>query len=242
MATPRKIRCAVSDIEDHGGRVYTLRLKPERPLPQFSAGQFLHLAVDPYDPSAFWPDSRAFSIASSPAQKDALELVYSVVGRFTSRMEKELRPGSEVWAKLPYGEFAVAAEPGSEAVLLAGGTGVTAFTAFLKDYAAGAADDGSRVHVFYGARSPGLLLFRELLERSASARPSITARFFAESGPAEAGVEPGRLSIAAVWSALRQPAAAVYYLSGPPVMIRAFAEELAGRGVPRERVRVDAWE
>jgi len=80
MSTPRKLRCTVSEILDHGDRVYTLQLKPERPAPLFLAGQFLHLAIDPYEPSGFWPDSRAFSIASPPDQKDALEILYSVVG------------------------------------------------------------------------------------------------------------------------------------------------------------------
>ena len=242
MATPRKLRCTVSEIRDHGGRVYTLRLAPERPPPNFLAGQFLHLALDPYDPSAFWPDSRVFSIANSPARKDALEIVYSVVGRFTSRMEAELRPGGTVWVKLPYGEFVVRAPGGAEVALLAGGTGVTAFTAFLEGYAASGAEDGSRVHLFYGARSPGLLLFREDLARLARLRPGLKPRFFAEDGAPAGGVEAGRLSIDAVWAALQAPAAATFYLSGPPAMIRTFASELEGRGVPRERVRVDAWE
>ncbi|MDD5627451.1 MAG: FAD-dependent oxidoreductase [Elusimicrobia bacterium] len=243
MATPRKLRCTVSEIVDHGDRVYTLRLKPEGRPPRFRAGQFLHLAIDPYDPSAFWPDSRAFSVASPPAEADGLEILYSVVGRFTTRMEAELRVGGEVWVKLPYGEFVVSALPGSEVALLAGGTGVSAFTAFLRDYAARGDDDGSRVHLFYGARHPGLLLFRDLLGRLERARPALRAVFFAESGAAPGqGVEPGRLSLAAVWKALGRPDAATYYLSGPPAMIRALGGELAARGLPPERIRVDAWD
>jgi ferredoxin-NADP reductase len=243
MATPRKLRCAVSEILDHGDRVYTLRLKPERPAPRFSAGQFLHLAIDPYDPSAFWPDSRAFSIMSSPARPDLLEILYSVVGRFTSRMEAELRVGSEVWVKLPYGEFVVEALPGLEVALLAGGTGVSAFAAFLRDFASRLGDDGSCVHLFYGARHPGLILLRGMFEELARARPALKTAFFAESGAAPGqGVAPGRLSVAAAWSALRDPASATYYLSGPPAMIRAFAGDLAARGIPRERIRIDAWE
>lgn len=243
MATPRKLRCTVCELRDHGGRVYSLRLRSERPLPQFRPGQFLHLALDPYDPSGFWPESRVFSIASSPGRQDEVEIVYSVKGRFTSRMEKELRAGGEVWVKLPYGEFVVCAPAGAEVALVAGGTGVTAFTAFLQEYAACAVEDGSRVHLFYGARSPRLLLFRESLARLAQARPAFRPRFFAEEGALDSpGVEAGRLSLDPVWAALRAPAAAAYYLSGPPVMIRAFSEELAGRGVAPGSIRVDAWE
>ena len=64
MGMPRKIRCTVERIIDHGGRVYSLDLTPSSPVPSFRPGQFLHLTVDEYDPSGFWPESRVFSVAS----------------------------------------------------------------------------------------------------------------------------------------------------------------------------------
>ena len=107
MAVAQKLACQVERIIHHGGHVYTVDLGPERPAPRFRPGQFLHLALDAYDPSGFWPESRVFSIASSPMQRDRLRITYSVQGRFTARMEKELAEGQWVWIKLPYGEFVV---------------------------------------------------------------------------------------------------------------------------------------
>ena len=52
----QKLRCVVDRVVDHGERVYTVALRPERPAPRFRAGQFLHLALDPYDPTGFWPE------------------------------------------------------------------------------------------------------------------------------------------------------------------------------------------
>ena len=69
-----------SGSSTHGERVYTLALRPERPVPRFRAGQFLHLALDPYDPTGFWPESRVFSIASPPAQRDSVRITYAVHG------------------------------------------------------------------------------------------------------------------------------------------------------------------
>jgi ferredoxin-NADP reductase len=66
VAVVRKIPCMVRDIADHGERVYTVVLEPSSAVPRFKPGQFLHLALDPYDGSGFWPESRVFSIASSP--------------------------------------------------------------------------------------------------------------------------------------------------------------------------------
>src|SRR6185295_5252980 len=116
----QKLTCVVERIVDHGERVYTLALRPERPVPRFRAGQFLHLALDPYDPTGFWPESRVFSIASPPAARDLVRITYAVHGRFTARMESDLAEGKEIWIKMPYGDFVI--ENQADVVLFAGGT------------------------------------------------------------------------------------------------------------------------
>ena len=124
------------------------------PVPRFKPGQFLHLALDAYQPGGFWPESRVFSIASSPRERDRLAITYAVKGAFTARMERELAEGRGVWVKLPYGEFVI--DQSRDAVLFAGGTGVTAFTAFLQSLETGRAP---RVLLFYGARTPDLFVY-----------------------------------------------------------------------------------
>jgi ferredoxin-NADP reductase len=93
MAVTQKLDCVVERIVAHGERVYTVSLRPERPVPRFRAGQFLHLALDPYDPGGFWPESRVFSIASPPAERDRVRITYAVHGGFTARMEHDLVEG-----------------------------------------------------------------------------------------------------------------------------------------------------
>ena len=76
-------------------------------MPPFRPGQFLHLTVDDYDPAGFWPESRVFSIASSPRERERIRICYSVKGRYTTKMEQALKVGGEVWIKLPYGDFVI---------------------------------------------------------------------------------------------------------------------------------------
>ncbi len=178
MSTPRKIRCIVEQVANHGDRVYTVALKPERAVPAFLPGQFLHLTLDEYDPSGFWPESRVFSIASSPADRSALTLIYSVKGKYTARMEAELCVGKSVWVKLPYGEFVV--DGGTDAVLIAGGTRITAFQAFIEGLTP---QHPNKVVLLYGARRPGLLLGREKIEEQAGNVPAFQAHYFSETQP-----------------------------------------------------------
>jgi ferredoxin-NADP reductase len=233
----QKLSCVVEQVVDHGERVYTVALRPERPVPRFRAGQFLHLALDPYDPTGFWPESRVFSIASPPAQRDLVRITYAVHGRFTARMESGLVEGKEVWIKMPYGDFII--ESGPEVVLFAGGTGVTAFTAFLEDLAPSSEQP---VTLAYGARTSELLIYRDIVERCAGRVPSLQVSYFVEQDAPAPGMNPGRVSVDALWPRLRRPLDASYYISGPPLMLRGIAQDLRARDISPESIHIDAWE
>lgn len=191
MANPRKIRCLVESITDHGGHVYTVDLAPASPVPPFKPGQFLHLTVEDYDPASFWPESRVFSIASSPHERNRLRICYSVKGRYTGKMEQVLAPAREVWVKLPYGDFVI--DEASDAVLIAGGTGISAFTAFLE---ALTPETKQKVTLIYGARNPELFLFQEMILSQNDRVPGFNVIFFTETADA---------SFAGRMAALRKP-------------------------------------
>jgi len=231
----QKLACRVERVVAHPERVYTLLLRPERRVPRFRPGQFLHLALDRYDPSGFWPESRAFSIASGPDDRARLQITYAVHGAFTARMEQEAVEGRGVWIKLPYGDFVV--DGRRDAALLAGGTGVTAFTAFLA-----AMTPASRaVALAYGARTPDLLIYRAAIDACARRTPALDVQYFAEQGSAPPTL-PGRVSVDAVWARLASPLETDFYISGPPPMLRTVAADLADRGVRPEAIHIDAWE
>lgn len=230
MAVVRKLRCTVLRVVDHGERVYSVELKPSEPIPRFRPGQFLHLALDPFDPGGFWPESRVFSIASSPDERDRLLITYAVKGAFTTRMERELRPGAPVWVKLPYGEFEVDAS--RDAVLFAGGTGVTAFTAFLQSLPP---EHPRRVELFYGARTDDLFVYGELVEACERNVASLRCALVCEA-------TEGRLDVGVEWPVIEALDDPVFYLSGPPAMLAALGTQLQAHGVSGARIRIDAWD
>ena len=245
MAVTQKLACRVERIVHHGEHVYTVFLQPARSVPRFQPGQFLHLALDPYDPSNFWPDSRAFSIASPPSQRNSVRISYSVRGRFTLRMEEELVEGSEVWIKMPYGKFVV--NSFADVVLVAGGTGITAFMAFLETLKPG----GQRVvRLAYGCRTEKLLIYQDEIRRCVDRVSSLDVCYFLEErvgNGAGAGTPgqseyAGRLSVAAFWPRIPRPFEAEYYLAGPPAMLDTVARDLRAKGIGAEAIKIDAWE
>jgi ferredoxin-NADP reductase len=230
VAVVRKIPCVVRAVTDHGEHVYTVELEPTMAVSRFKPGQFLHLALDTPEPGGFWPESRVFSIASSPEERNRLAITYAVKGAFTTRMERELAVGGRAWVKLPYGDFVVDAS--RDAVLFAGGTGVTAFTAFLHSLTP---EQASRVLLFYGARTPDLFVYGPLAEACAGEVPLLSCSLVCEE-------TDGRLQVDAAWPAIARLRDPVFYLSGPPSMLDALTTQLRGHEVPIEDVRTDAWE
>ena len=160
MPTPIKLPAKVEEIILHGEGVKSFIMTSVKRCPNFKPGQFLHLAIDEYDPSFHWPESRVFSIANSPTRKDKLRITFSVKGDFTERMYSEVKMGDVLWLKLPYGSFSFP-DSRTEIVLIAGGTGITPFVSFL-EYAI---DNkiNTKIKLYYGVRSPEYLIFDSLL-------------------------------------------------------------------------------
>lgn len=214
-------------------------------LPRFAPGQFIHLTLESYDRSSFWPESRIFSVANAVADRRTLQLTVSRHGVYSGRILDELREGSVVWGKGPYGEFRIdGGEAVQHAVLIAGGTGVTPFGAFMDSALAEGKLPLERVTLHYGARAPDLLIYREIADACAQKIAGFEVRYYVEqhAGVSGGGETLGSLNIDTILSATVNPHVSAFYLSGPKPMIDSFHLRLNERGVPDERVLIDAWD
>lgn len=243
MPTPIKVAAKVSEVIEHADDLRSFILVTERKVPIFTPGQFLHLAIDPYSPGAHWPESRVFSIASSPTERQRLRVTISRQGHFTARMFDELRVGSQTWLKLPYGSFCPSADTAGRMVLLAGGSGITPFISYLEWAAVSRPDVAVDLH--YGARTANLLIYRSILERcQASGMRNLRVRYYVEQAKPEDATETlivGRLNAQDTWHGLDAPEQCRFYLSGPKAMIDGFRKCLLELGAAEEAVLSDDW-
>jgi ferredoxin-NADP reductase len=240
MPMPVKFSAEVTQVARHGDDVATYEFRCLTPRPRWKPGQFLHLALDPYDPSGHWPESRCFSMANGGLEKDRVRLTIAAKGAFTRRILAELQPGRKVWMKAPYGDFIVRASPEHDVVLIAGGTGVTPFVAFLEDALVKGLT--GKIWLHYGAREEELLVFREFAERCATCLPTFRLSCYAENGGSGATIA-GRIDLARAVDMAGDGRRAAYYLCGPQEMISAFCARLTGEfGVAQDNVRIDKWE
>lgn len=244
MGTPSRFEATVANVIRHGPNVASYLLAVQGRRIRFKPGQFVHLTLETYDPSLHWPESRAFSIASGPSSGERLRLTISRQGAYTSRILDEVEEGRTLWLKGPYGEFTVAPREGTErVVLVAGGTGITPFCAYMEEEVLRPEKHVVPVVLHYGARSPDLLVYRDLADRCAAAVTGFSVRYYLETPNGFPRAIRGRLDIDRIVGEQAAPGRCLYYLSGPKPMISAFSCRLRrDLRVPEDRVLIDAWD
>lgn len=243
MPNPIKVKAIVVSQTRIAEGVYSLILLPSKRRFSFYPGQFLHLAIDQYDPSGgFWPDSRVFSIASSP-EAETIEIVYSVKGVFTRRMMDEIKIGNTVWLKFPYGSFIIDNYLNAairKVVIVAGGTGISPFLSFFRSRSI--KQDNSNLHIYWGVRAAELFAIfpdiDEILKEKSNLHlyceyPSISTLHKYKSGI---------LPIQDIFRTQGNGSDRLYFLSGPPRMIHDFKEFLLENNVSQQNIIIDDWE
>ncbi len=243
MAAIRKIQARVKEIISYSDTVRKYILQPAKRSFDFKAGQFLHLAMDAYDPSFNWPESRVFSIANSPTRKDFIEVLVSRKGKFTGQMFEQLKAGDEVWLKLPYGIFNFDESLEKDSVLIAGGTGISPFMSFLQF----AIDKKLNpvISLNYGVNKPDLIIIEDLIKEAEQKLENFKYNLYIEkpeNGNTKLKFNTGILDIHQIIKQSRELNDAVFYLSGPPAMIENFEQTLKNSGVKPQNIKYDIWE
>jgi propane monooxygenase reductase subunit len=187
-------------------------------------------------------EHRSFSMAAPAAPDGRLEFIIKRYpgGHFSSLLEGKLAVGDKLDVTGPYGTFTLRASSSKPLVFAAGGAGMAPMLALLHQLA----EAGSErpVTFYYGARTEADLICADELAALATKLPQL--RFVAclsESWPD--GWDPATTGYVhdVVGRHEQQLASAEVYLCGPPPMIDAALELLAGLGVAQEQIHYDKF-
>ena len=238
MATPKKVLTKVNDFKIINNRVMKLDLKPQKRVPNFKPGQFLHLTLDKYDYSRSWPESRVFSIASSPSErKNNISLIISKQGRYTKRIFSEIKSGKEIWIKLPYGDFTIENRMENKAVFIAGGTGISPFLSILKSEI----KLKIPVELYFGIRNDEYFINKHTLLQKKKDNNFYIEIFLEEQDEYQYKYKNGKLNIAYIFEKNKNDKCN-YFISGPKEMINNFSDFLLNKNVNKENIIIDEWE
>jgi glycine betaine catabolism B len=240
MATiPQTFDAQIIEKREEVPGVVTLRLKPldSRKI-QFSAGQFAMVCfIDEPDPQR---KCRAYSVSSSPSQQDWVELTIKIVKEWTTRMTS-MSVGSKVQVKVPFGHF-VLDESCEHHVFIAGGVGITPFAsmaAYLSEQ-----KSPKKATLFYSAKTPQMLIFRERFSKIAREWPNLTLAWTItdkEYNGADWTGHRGRLDGEYIKSQLGGIEGKTFYLCGSQDMMNGIEAVLLSINVPKERIRSEKF-
>ena len=195
-------------------------------------GQFVMVSLPGQPPAAI--------SVSRYLPPDGLELTIRSVGPATAAITA-LEPGAVIGIRGPVGNgWPAEMTAGRDVVIVTGGTGLAPLRPLI-DHVLANRDQLGDVHIYYGARTAGDLLFSDELEAWA-ARDDVTihSRWLDPTGHVDpnAGAGPGRSTVSAIHRASWDGSNAVAFVCGPERMMEATAIALAGRGIERDRIWV----
>ncbi|MFC1907090.1 FAD/NAD(P)-binding protein [Chloroflexota bacterium] len=219
-------------VETDDGNIKTFRLsflnEEDKGSFNYLPGQFAQLSV-------LGKGEAPFGIASSPTQPEGLEFTVNKAGVVTTALH-DLEEGELIGIRGPIGNcFPLDALEGSNVAIIGGGFAFTTLRSLISYILY--PENRSRfndVTVIYGARNPGLLLYKDELSRweaSSDLDLHLTVDQAKDGWQGKVGVVPGILKEVAP-----SPENTYALVCGPPVMIKFTLPVLAELGFPPERI------
>ncbi len=211
-------------------KLFHLRIIDDKDRERFSflPGQFVMIEVPGYGEAPI-------SISSSTSNKGFIELCIRKAGTVTNALHRARR-GAKVGIRGPFGTyFPMQRMKGHSILLIAGGLGLAPLRAAIY-YATENRSEFKDVHILYGAKNPGQLLFDyqyEAWRRIDDVNMEIIVDEADDSWTGPVGVITQLLEGVEI-----DPNETYAIVCGPPVMFKFVCRRLSKAGVPMDRMFV----
>jgi ferredoxin-NADP reductase len=220
----------------------TMSFKFGKPIDwTFQAGQFIDITLlDPAETDSEG-NTRGFSIASAPFE-NTLMIATRMRDTAFKRVLKTLPLGSEVKIEGPFGDLRLHNNRVRPAVVLSGGIGITPFRSILMQ----AVEDrrANRIVFFYANRRPEDAPFLD--DMQALAADSATFTFIPTMTDMEHSHlswdgERGHIDQKMLARYLMDITSPIYYVTGPPGMVKGLRMLLNSTGVDDDDIRTEEF-
>lgn len=228
LPIPMRVEKIITETED--GNIKTFNLASINKGDEFSflPGQFAQLSI-------FGKGEAPFGIASTPTQPEYLQFTVNKVGVLTTALHN-LEEGEIIGVRGPFGNgFPLEVLEGKNMVIIGGGFAFTTLRS-LTNYMLHEANRSQfgDITVIYGARSPGLLLYKDELKEwkvRSDLDLYLTVDRADDGWQERVGVVPNVIKEVAP-----SPENAYVLVCGPPVMIKFTLPVLNELGFSPERI------
>jgi ferredoxin-NADP reductase len=208
---------------------------------QFKAGQYLDMTLlDPPETDSEG-NVRSFSIASAP-HEETLMVATRMRDSAFKRVLKAIPIGTAVKIEGPSGDLILQKDLTCAAVFLAGGIGITPFRSIV--HWAAKEKLPQRVFLFYSNRRPedaAFLADLQSLERDNPKYKLIASMTEMEKSRQPWNGETGFINQETLARHLKGAASPIYYIAGPPAMVKGLHEMLSKAGINDDDIRMEEF-
>jgi len=160
-----QIQAKIKETKD----VFIWRLSPqENQIFAYKPGQFAMIHLLKKDGTSY--QSKPYSIASSPGNKEYLEFGIKVQGGFTKTMAK-LNPGNTLGITGPYGTFTYDPNIHQDVVMFAGGIGITPLISMIRFGTI--AKPNNKIFLYYCNQTERDIAYKNILDKLAQKNPNL---------------------------------------------------------------------
>ncbi|MCH7758858.1 hypothetical protein IID20_00655 [Patescibacteria group bacterium] len=218
--------------------VVGLNLVPQKgQIFDFKPGQFVMLVI--YNKQGKVWHQQAFSICSSPSNKDYLQLAVKVYGKF-SQKAGSLKKGDQVGISGPYGVFTFETKEMKEVIFLAGGIGITPFISAIR-YAENKNLE-NKLTLFYSNKTKEDIAFSDELKILAQNIKNFKVNFLlTQKAPEQWDGEKCRIDQEILKNYCLPFKGKYFFLCGPLGFIETIDTYLRKLGVSQNYIKVEKW-
>lgn len=203
----------------------------------FKPGQFFMISI-PDDPEV--KVARAYSVASSPANKESIEFGLNKVGIFSSRLF-ELKPGDKLKIKGPYGKFFFDEDDTRDVLLIGAGTGITPLMSILR--CCGDKRLPHNLKLLYSVKTPDDIVYHKELEERRQQNPKL--EYVVTCTRLREGMDwqgrAGRIERDLVKDTVQDPKRTVAFLCGGKEFVTSMIASLEELGFEKDQIKTDIW-
>jgi len=233
--TVQEHKLKLIEIIDETPDVKTFRVKvPEGTKINFFPGQFFMVR---FDGPRF---QRAYSIASSPTQKNYIDITMNLVGEFTKKLW-ESKVKDFLLFKGPFGKFYFNEEMKNNLVLIGGGLGITPLMSIIRY-----CNDKklqNKINFIYSVKTPEEIVYNEELKKIKQENSNFDYIVTITRPLPEYNWNgtTGRIDSDLLKENIDNVENSLYYLCGPLEFVKSSIAMLESLGAKKEQIKTDIW-
>jgi len=186
-------------------------------------------------------DKHAFSLASSPSQKEHILFGIKIEKSFTQGLTR-LKEGDSLLVAGPYGKFYYDEKKYADLVMIAGGIGITPFFSAL-NYATDCRLK-NKLTLIYSAKTKKSATFYEEIKELARKNTNISALFsFTEEpgAPVEKNIVHKRIDADLIRDLIGNAEGKTFFICGPALFMNAMVNNLLSLGVMPNQIKMEEF-